>query len=134
MAKSLLLDTHVLLWWISGSKALSPKAAQAMKEAESVLVSPISFWEVAMLREKGRIALDRSTVAWANDVLARQAIDEAPLTVSTAVAAGELPKFHGDPADRLLVATAQALRVPLLTKDHKIRAWADDYQMITCVW
>ena len=120
MARPLLLDTHALLWWFSSADLLSARATRATEEAETLLISPISFWEVAMLVAKDRIELDRPTGTWLNDVLGD--------------AAGELADFHGDPADRLLVATAHSLDVPLLTKDHKIRAWADDHRRISCVW
>ena len=134
MARPLLLDTHALLWWFSSADLLSARATRATEEAETLLISPISFWEVAMLVAKDRIELDRPTGTWVNDVLAQETTDEAPLRPSIAVAAGELADFHGDPADRLLVATAHSLDVPLLTKDHKIRAWADDHRRISCVW
>lgn len=134
MAKRLLVDTHALLWWFTDPDLLSGPAARAVVEAEGLLVSPISFWEVAMLVEKDRIELDRPTLTWAHDVLAQEATDEAPLTAAIAVAAAELPGFHGDPADRLLAATAQSLGVPLLTKDDRIRSWADEHRRINCIW
>lgn len=134
MSKRLLVDTHALLWWFTDPDLLSAPAARAMVEADGLLVSPISFWEVAMLAEKNRIELDRPTTTWAHDVLAQEATDEAPLTAAIAVAAGELPEFHGDPADRLLAATAQSIGVPLLTKDDRIRSWADEHRRISCIW
>ena len=134
MAKRLLVDTHALLWWFANPDMLSGPAARAVVEADGLLVSPISFWEVAILVEKGRIELDRPTITWTHDVLAQEATDEAPLTATIAVAAGELTEFHGDPADRLLAATAQSLGVPLLTKDDKIRNWADTHRRISCIW
>lgn len=134
MADGLLVDTHALLWWFTNPNLLSDTAARAMVQADALLISPISFWEVAMLVAKGRIELDRPTTSWVNDVLAQEATSEAPLTPAVAVAAGELTDFQGDPADRLLVATAQSMGLPLLTKDHKIRAWADEHRRISCIW
>ena len=134
MAKRMLVDTHALLSWFTDPDLLSGPAARAIVDADGLLVSPVSFWEVAMLVAKGRIELDRPTATWVNDVLAQEATEEAPLTASITVLAGELPEFHGDPADRILAATAQALGVPLLTKDGTIRAWADEHRRISCIW
>lgn len=134
MAKRMLVDTHALLWWFTNPDLLSAPAARAIVDADGLLISPISFWEVAMLVDKGRVELDRPTSTWAHDVLAQEATNEAPLTAEIAVAAGELAEFHGDPADRILAATAQALGIPLLTKDDKIRSWADDQRRISCIW
>lgn len=128
-----LVDTHVLLWWMANGERLS-EAAQAALSSSPVVVSPISFWEVSMLVGKGRVALDRPTAAWAEDVLALSSVDVAPLTAQIAVLAGELPDFHGDPADRLLAATAIVHRCPLITKDDKLRRWADGRSELACVW
>ena len=91
MSKRMLVDTHALLWWFTDPDLLSEPAARAMVDADGLLISPISFWEVATLVTKGRIELDRPTATWANDVLAQEATEEAPLTPAIAVAAGELP-------------------------------------------
>ena len=109
-------------------------ANRTQVDADGLLISPISFWEVAMLVTKGRIELDQPTATWANDVLAQEATEEAPLTPAIAVAAGELPEFPGDPVDRVLVATAQSLGVPLLTKDDRICSWATEHRRINCIW
>ena len=68
-----------------------------MSGASEALVSPITFWEVAMLVGKSRVALDRPILAWANDVLADPSFALAPMSIDIAVAAGELVGFHGDP-------------------------------------
>lgn len=128
-----LIDTHVLLWWMADGDRLSEAASLALSSS-SVVISPISFWEVSMLVGKGRIALDRPTAAWAEDVLAVPSVDVAPLTAEIAVLAGELVDFHGDPADRLLVATAIVRRCPLITKDDKLLGWAEGRTELSCLW
>ncbi len=128
-----LIDTHVLLWWMADVERLS-EAAHVAVSSSMVVISPISFWEVSMLVGKGRVALDRPTSAWAEDVLALPSVDTAPLTAQIAVLAGELVDFHDDPADRLLAATAIVRRCPLITKDDKLRRWADGRSELTCVW
>ena len=65
MSKRMLVDTHALLWWFTDPDLLSEPAARAMVDADGLLISPISFWEVATLVTKGRIELDRPTATWA---------------------------------------------------------------------
>jgi PIN domain nuclease of toxin-antitoxin system len=133
-ASVVLLDTHVLLWWQASSPQLSKKARQRIDSASNILVSPITFWEITMLIEKGRVALDRPTEAWVNDFLSTDRVTTAQLTAGVAVSAGELQSFHGDPADRMIVASAIAANVPLLTKDSKIRDWARSSKRLTAIW
>jgi PIN domain nuclease of toxin-antitoxin system len=129
-----LLDTHALLWWQADVDRLSPKVARAVESASRILVSPISFWELAMLVEKGRVSLDRPTSLWVVDFLATERVEVAELTPSVAIGAGELSGFHGDPADRLIVATAKTLRVTLASKDDKIHAYAKSDNALAVVW
>jgi PIN domain nuclease of toxin-antitoxin system len=130
----ILLDTHALLWWQANVDRLSPKATRTIESATRILVSPISFWELVMLVEKGRISLDRPTNVWVVDFLATERVALAELTPSVAIGAGELTGFHGDPADRLIVATAKSLRVPLISKDDKIHAYAMSDKGLAAVW
>ena len=130
----LMLDTHVLLWWKADPTQLSSTASRALEAATQLLLSPISCWEIGMLVAKQRVALDRPTRIWVNDVLAAERLALADLTASVAVAAAELSDFHGDPADRIIVATARELRVPLLTKDRLIHAYADKASAPTVIW
>lgn len=129
-----LLDTHVVLWWKAGSDRLSPEALRAITSATQVMLSPISCWEIAMLAAKDRIRLDRPVERWVADVLAGDGVASAPLTAPIAVAAAQLGAFHGDPADRFLVATAAACAVPLVTKDRLIHRWAHEEGRITALW
>src|SRR5690349_14871069 len=77
------------------------------------MISPITCWEVAMLVEKGRVALDRPLARWVDDLVASE-VDVAELTPAIAAAAGVLDDFHGDPADRLIYATAAERGLPLI--------------------
>jgi len=129
-----LLDTHALLWWQAESDRLPAGTRERISAAKVVLVSPISCWEIAMLIDKERVRLDRSTAAWVRDLLATDNVDLAELTPGIAVAAGELPGFHGDPADRLLYATASVLGVPLLTKDRRLHDYAEPDRAGWSVW
>ena len=77
--------------------------------------------QLAMLVEKRRIALDRRTSAWVGDFLATERVEITELTPDVAATAGELADFHGDPADRLIVASALRSGATLVTEDHRIR-------------
>jgi PIN domain nuclease of toxin-antitoxin system len=129
-----LLDTHALLWWQADVDRLSPKVVRAIESALRILVSPISIWELTMLIEKGRISLDRPTNVWVVDFLATERVEVAELMPPVAIGAGELSGFHGDPADRIIVATAKSLRVPLLSKDDKIHTYAKSDKGLTVTW
>lgn len=131
----ILLDTHVLLWWQAGGERLSARAAQEIAGADVVLVSPVSCWEIATLLRKGRIRLDRELHAWVRDLLEGERVRVASLTPQSGTTAGNLDEtFPGGPADRLLWATASDLLVPLVTKDHAIRAYAADNRGVDVLW
>ncbi len=132
---SVLLDTHVLLWWKGEPARLSRNARRAIARELPVLVSPITFWEVATLLRQGRITLDRDLYAWVGDLLADE-VRLAPLSAQAAIDAGTWPAeaFHGDPADRLIFATARDLRVPLVSKDERMRAFAADSGGVSVIW
>ena len=132
----LLLDTHVVLWWQADGDRLSRRAAQEIDRSDGLLVSPISCWEITMLLLKERVALDRPVDRWIGDLFADERIEPAPLTPSTAVHAGLLSTtdFSGDPADRILYATARELAVPLVTKDSRIRKYARASKDVRVVW
>lgn len=132
---TVLLDTHVLIWWQAGGSRLSPAAARAIDGADVVLVSPLSCWELATLHRLGRIILDREPSMWIRDLLQGDRLDIAPLTAEAAAWAGGLGgAFRGDPVDRLLYATARDLRVPLVSKDERLREFARAAGDISVVW
>ncbi len=128
----LLLDTHALVWAMTGT--IRGRAADLIVEAgleEGILVSPVSAWELGLLARPTsgppRIRLEPDPERWFEAVLAKPTIKEAALTATMALAASSLPgDFHRDPADRLLVATARELDVPIVTRDRRILAYAAD--------
>jgi PIN domain nuclease of toxin-antitoxin system len=123
----LLLDTHAWLWLVSGAEPFTRSVLSAVERGARqgrIRVSAISVWEVAMLEAKGRIRLSKDCLAWVHDALASPGISLAPLTPEIAVESCRLPgAFHGDPADRILVATARLLGATLLTRDAMILSY-----------
>lgn len=121
----IVLDTHAWLWWLAEPSRLSRAARQAIDEAETIGVSAISAWELVMLARRGRISLDRDVGTWVRQALAPARVRQHPLTADVAVAAALLDggRFPGDPADRFIYATAQAVRARLVTRDEAIRSF-----------
>lgn len=123
----LLLDTHVWVWWIDEIARMTAAERAVVDEAartDGVGVCAISCWEVAMNVNKGRMRLAMPVGQWVTRALAVPGVSLVPLTPAIAVASVGLPgDFHGDPADRFIVASAIALDVPLVTHDGLIRAY-----------
>jgi PIN domain nuclease of toxin-antitoxin system len=118
----ILLDTHVLVWLDEASPRLGPGAIEKINtafQAGNAMVSAISFWEVSMLVRKGRIRLDMDLSVWRNDFM-EQGLIELPVTGEIGIKAAGLEQFHGDPADRLIAATALQHSLTLITADEKL--------------
>jgi PIN domain nuclease of toxin-antitoxin system len=125
----IVLDTHALIWWVSGDKlhlsAAAVEAIAAEQNGGEILISSISAWEIAMLVAKERIAISMDVEAWLSLVSQIDAVRFVPVDNEIAVKSTELPcEFHKDPADRMIVATARKFAAPLVTADEKIRAYA----------
>lgn len=118
----IVLDTHVWLWWAGAVPGLSRAARTAIDSADRIGVCTISCFEVATLARRGRIELDRKPWDWISYALALDRVNAIPLDPGAAAAAGALgERFPGDPADRIIVATARALGARLVTKDRRLR-------------
>ncbi len=128
------VDTHALLWWQAESDRLSAKAGEGIISADQVVVPAICCWEVAMLVTKGRVSLDRPVIDWVHDLFGTPAVTPADITPAIAADAGLLDQFHGDPADRLIVATATNLSLPLVTKDRHMHEFAQQSGLLTTIW
>jgi PIN domain nuclease of toxin-antitoxin system len=119
-----LLDTHVLIWWLEGRGRLSRKQQRVVARAtagDAVGVSDITLWEVALAYELGRVKLRMPLLQWLEAAVSPPAIERVGISPAVAAEVATFPAtFHRDPADRILVATARVLALPLVTSDQRI--------------
>lgn len=119
-----LLDTHILLYWLGGSSYLAAPEQRAIEEATAenpLLLSDISLWEIATLFNLGRISLDLPLREWLERVVAPPLVHIVGISPAIAAAVAALPEtFHRDPADRIIVASAQIAGATLMTRDRRI--------------
>jgi len=130
----ILLDTHVLLWWMNGDRGLLSSDAIAAIEAElsggEIAISSNSAWEIAMLMAGGRLALWMDVSAWIAVAQEIEAVKFIPVDQEIGVkSVGLLGAFHKGSADRI-VAIARKLGTPVITADEKIRA----YPHVRSIW
>jgi PIN domain nuclease of toxin-antitoxin system len=122
---TILLDTHVWIWWLLGSSQLPTKERDGLDRLASrgaLRLAAVSLWEAQMLHAKSRLTLNRPFDIWIRDAAAANVVQILPLDVEVVIALDGLPSsFHGDPADRLIVATSRAQKLPLATHDAAIR-------------
>jgi len=124
----ILLDTHIWIWWITGSDRLSETQKKIIlkNESDEIGVSIISCWEVAKLVEYNRLSLSCPVDEWIQKGLNYPGISLLNLTPDIVVESTRLPgNFHRDPADQLIVATARIQKCQLVTSDKKILNYTD---------
>jgi PIN domain nuclease of toxin-antitoxin system len=130
----ILLDTHAWMWWVSGDKRLSKRARAAISKAQSeedLWLSLISVWEVAKKIEKRLLVLDRELEQWLDLATTMPGLHLWELSRAIVVESCQLPQpFHGDSADQMIVASARHHGATLITKDRKIR----DYAQVRTLW
>lgn len=123
MVQRVLLDTHVVLWAMQEPARLGSQRELLGDPAVTRVVSAVVVWEVAIKVGLGRLRLPMPVAAWASRAVSDLAAERAPITDQHAAAVAELPHHHHDPFDRLLVAQARFLDVPLVTADPVLRAY-----------
>jgi PIN domain nuclease of toxin-antitoxin system len=116
----LLLDTHVLLWWLADDPALSRQARGLIANEPEVFASAASAWEIAIKRALGKLEAPEALPA----ALDAGGIRRLPIEFEHAAVAGALPRHHDDPFDRMLVAQSQCEGLTLLTSDARISSYA----------
>jgi PIN domain nuclease of toxin-antitoxin system len=120
-----LLDTHAWIWWIEQDARLGAKSIavlDALPPDRRPFLCDISLWEVATLVERGRLEIDVPLDEWLQAACDPRSVQVVPVSPRIAAEVARLPDtFHRDPADRLIVATSRAHRIPVLTHDDRIR-------------
>ena len=122
---SVLLDTHIWVWWLTPGSPLSAVEREALDKLGAhgeISLAAISLWEAQMLHSKNRLELPVKFAEWIRRAASPDVVAVMSLDTEVVLALDALPAaFHGDPADRLIVATARAHDLPLATHDAGIR-------------
>lgn len=131
----IICDTHILLFWADAPQRLSAAARNALDQDLStgqLACCDISLWEIAMLQARGRInrPADLSITAYLDDIVLAMGLTVLPITPTIAERAQHPDFLHGDPADRLIAATALVHKAPLVTADEKLRRVPG----LRCIW
>jgi len=127
----IVLDTHVWIWLINGDEKIQKakfldEINKAVK-SHLIKVPAICTWEVSMLVAKNRIVLSENTLDWIHKALSAPGISICPLTPEIAYESANLPgNCHGDPADRMIIASTRILNATLLTFDSKILEYSEE--------
>lgn len=110
----LLLDTHVLLWWLADDPALTNAARQAIADpANDVLVSAATVWEIGIKRELGKLEAPATLL----DAIDDSGFGALPITAVDADVAARLPTHHRDPFDRMVIAQAERIGATIVSRD-----------------
>lgn len=125
---TVVLDTHSWIWFLNADPRLGRDARTEIEAAtlrDRAVLSAISLWEISMLVARGRLTLPRDPREWLEFHLSRPGFTVHPLSIAVAVESNRLPADpHGDPADRIVIATARHLDALLVTADQKILSYA----------
>ena len=123
----ILLDTHLILWWVSNSPSLSEQGRQLISDPENtVFISAVSLWEIWLKESLGKLRLPPDF----EEKLATESFESLPLTSGQARHVARLPWRHRDPFDRLLVAQALEEKLILLTADDLVAAYGTCVQLV----
>lgn len=116
----LLVDTHVMLWWLRADARLSERAYTAIEDsANDLLWSMASSWEIAVKLSLGKLEIDRPLHRLFAELVSEQGVDVLPIDHAHCTLLAALPMHHRDPFDRMLIVQAQQMSVPILTADPK---------------
>lgn len=115
-----LLDTHVLLWWLSDNKSLTTKAVTAIRNGENtIFVSAATAWEISIKRVLGKLKAPDGL----EETLESNRFHQLPISIRHGLIAGSLPRHHDDPFDRMLIAQAQTEHLTIITHDVRMEPY-----------
>ena len=118
--RRLLLDTHVLLWWLAGDRQLGAKAQSIIADPRNeVFISAVSAWEIAIKQNLGKLAAPKGVAG----IIEEEGFLPLPISLFHGEQAGYLPEHHKDPFDRMLIAQAQAEGLEIVTSDEKFQVY-----------
>ncbi len=118
---NLLLDTHILLWWLSDQSLLSSKIRKLISDADNmVFISAASIWEISIKKASGKLITPNDL----ENALMESDFQELPIHHSHANLAGKLPQHHTDPFDRMLIAQAEIEKLTLISHDRHFKQYA----------
>ena len=118
----ILLDTHIFLWWLKDDRHLSKTARNLIVAADVVFISSVTIWEAAIKIKLGKLDADINELV---ESIEKEGFVELPLTAKQAVIVTELPTYHRDPFDRMLVAQAMSEPLRLLTADEVLQQYSE---------
>ncbi len=121
----ILLDTHIWVRWLAGDPSLAASIVDQVAEADELAVSAISCWEVAYLAKRGRLQLSMPITDWLDIGLRRTGVVCLAVGEEIALTAAKLPDHHRDPADRIIIATALARRLPIVSLDRAFASYSE---------
>ncbi len=123
----LLLDTHILLWWLEGSHKLTPQLRARISAASAVYVSSVSIWETAIKVHSGKLNINLSTLA---TKISSDGFLELEISHRHAAKVAVLPSIRRDPFDRMLVAQSMCETLKLLTSDRVLADYSDLVEIV----
>jgi len=119
---NLLLDTHIYLWWLIDSPALSERAHRMIEDADQVFVSVVSFWEAGIKWRAGKLSVAPEVLV---EGMNQNGLVSLPVNLAHTLQFSQLPDHHRDPFDRMLVAQSIAEPLFLVTSDRALEAYGD---------
>ena len=119
----MILDTCALLWLSQGGNQLSEAVRRRINAEPAVYVSAISGFEIGLKHKKGKLELPARPSDWFEAILEHHDLHVLPLDLPTCIRATELPSIHSDPCDRLIIATAEVRKMPVVTADPVFRQY-----------
>lgn len=119
-----LIDTHTFLWWNTGDSLLSTHVKEIIADGRNeVFLSAASVWEIVIKTAKGRLILPEAPAQYISSRMSLYRFKPMPIQISHAAHVYELPPYHNDPFDRMLIAQSRLESIPLVTRDEEIRRY-----------
>lgn len=124
---NLLLDTHILLWWLKDDKRLSKKARNMIRHAQEIYVSSASIWEAVIKVKLGKLTVDVDDLI---EAIEEEGFLSLPITQLHAAYVFQLPDYHRDPFDKMLIAQAICEPLRFLTADETLKKYSELIELV----